>query len=204
MVVATSNRKYEAPGWDEIYSMLLSLARQIKSSGYKPEVIVGVSRGGWPPARVMSDLLENSNIANMKVEFYKDIGVRSEKPRITQPVTSQVTGKRVLVVDDVADSGRSLKVVANHLRKKKASELKVSTIYYKPHSIFRPDFYAKTTRKWIIFPWERMEAVRLIAKRLGSQKGKATSAIAKELKGSGINETLVNQLLSVEGLDRGA
>src|SRR5438046_1170240 len=98
--------------------MLLSLAKRIKSSGYKAEVIVGISRGGWPPARIMSDLLENSNIANMKVEFYKDIGVRSRKPRITQPVTANVTGKRVLVVDDVADSGHSLKVVANHLRRK--------------------------------------------------------------------------------------
>src|SRR5262249_27927239 len=163
--------------------------------GYKPEVIVGVSRGGWPPARIMSDLLENSNIANMKVEFYKDIGVSSERPRITQPVTSQVVGKRVLVVDDVADSGRSLKVVANHLRRKGAKELKVSTIYFKPHSIFRPDFYSRTTRKWIIFPWERLEAVRLIVKRLNSQKAKA-SAVVKELKGSGINERLVRELLS--------
>jgi uncharacterized protein len=180
--------------------MLLSLAKEIKASGYKPEVIVGVSRGGWPPARIMSDLLENSNIANMKVEFYKDIGVRSEKPRITQPVTSQVTGKRVLVVDDVADSGRSLKVVADHLRRKGARELKVSTIYYKPQSIFRPDFYAKTTRKWIIFPWERLEAVRLIAKRFDSQRAKA-SVIIKELKGSGINERLVRQLLRVQDLD---
>jgi uncharacterized protein len=180
--------------------MLLSLAKQVKGSGYRPEVIVGVSRGGWPPARIMSDLLENSNLANMKVEFYKDIGVRSDRPRITQPVTSQVTGKRVLVVDDVADSGRSLKVVASHLRRKGAKELKVSTIYYKPHSIFRPDFYARTTRKWIIFPWERLEAVRLIAKRFDSQRAKA-STIIKELKGSGINERLVRLLLSVQDLD---
>lgn len=199
-IVNNSNRKYEAPSWDEIYDMLVSLAKEIKSSGYMPEVIVGVSRGGWPPARVMSDLLQNSNIANMKVEFYKDIGVRSKKPRITQPVTSQVTGKRVLVVDDVADTGHSLKVVANHLMRKKARDLKVSTIYLKPQSVFRPDFYAKTTRKWIIFPWERLEAVRLIAKRFDSGNANA-SKIAKELQGSGIGPKLVRQLLSIDGHD---
>jgi uncharacterized protein len=176
--------------------MLLTLAKKIKKSGYKPDIIVGVSRGGWPPARIMSDLLENSHVANMRVEFYKDIGVRSKKPRITQPVTADVTGKKVLVVDDVADTGHSLKAVANHLRRMKTGDVKVCTIYMKPQSIFRPDFYVRSTRKWIIFPWERLEAVRLI-----SRKNKATvatvSAIAKQLKGSGISGDLVKRIWSV-------
>jgi len=110
LVVETSNPKYEAPGWDAIYQMLLDLAQQIRKDQYKPEIIVGVSRGGWPPARVMSDLLQNPNLANLKVEFYRDIGVRNKKPRITQPVTMEVVGKRVLVVDDVSDTGHSLRV----------------------------------------------------------------------------------------------
>lgn len=180
--------------------MLLSLADEIKHSGYRPDVIVGVSRGGWPPARIMSDLLENSHIANMKVEFYKDIGVRSKKPRITQPVTSEVTGRRVLVVDDVADSGHSLRVVANHLRRRGVKELKVCTIYMKPQSVYRPDFFAKTTRKWIIFPWERLEAVRLIARRLNADDVKV-SPVVRELRGSGMSGTLVRRLLSVYSYD---
>src|SRR5438046_10094998 len=102
--------------------MLLDLARQIKKDRYKPEIIVGVSRGGWPPARVMSDLLQNPNLANMKVDFYKDIGVRNKKPRITQPVTMEVVGKRVLVVDDVSDTGHSLRVVGDHLRSNPVNE----------------------------------------------------------------------------------
>jgi uncharacterized protein len=190
------NSKYEAPAWDEIYDMLLSLAERIKDSGFRPDVIVGVSRGGWPPARIMSDLLENSHIANLKVEFYKGIGIRSRKPRITQPVTAEVADKRVLVVDDVADSGHSLRVVANHLRRKGTKELKVCTIYMKPMSIFKPDFYAMTTRKWIIFPWERLEAIRLIAKRFNSDKAKVSS-VSRELKGSGISNRLVKQLWSI-------
>ena len=192
----TPNPKYEAPSWDQIYDMLLTLAKEIRHSGYRPDVIVGVSRGGWPPARIMSDLLENSNVANMKVEFYKDIGVRSSKPRITQPVTAEVKGKRVLVVDDVADSGQSLKVVAGHLRSKGAKELKVCTIYMKPQSIFHPDFHAKRTRKWIIFPWERLEAVRLISKRLNRGSAKV-SAVVRELKDSGMSSALVRRLLKV-------
>ncbi len=199
-VISTPNSKYEAPSWDQIYDMLVSLAERVKASGFEPDVIVGVSRGGWPPARIMSDLLENSQIANVKVEFYKDIGVRTKKPRITQPVTTEVTGKKVLVVDDVADTGHSLKVVANHLRLKRARDLKVCTIYMKPISIFKPDFYARTTRKWIIFPWERLEAVRLIAKRFNSDKATASSVI-RELKNSGMSSRLVRQLWSILSYD---
>lgn len=188
------NPKYVAPGWDEIYDMLVELARRIRKSGYQPQVIVGVSRGGWPPARVMSDLLENQNLANLKVEFYKDIGVRAKLPKITQPVTSEVAGKVVLVVDDVADSGHSLRVVTSHLRRKGAREIKVCTLYLKPTSVFKPDFYARKTSKWIIFPWERLEAVRLTSRRF-NPNGIRVSSIIGELKGSGMSGKLVRQLL---------
>lgn len=188
------NPKYVAPTWDEVYVMMIELARQIKSSGYSPQVIVGVSRGGWPPARVMSDLLENPNLANMKVEFYKNIGVTAQRPKITQPVTSEVIGKRVLVVDDVADSGQSLRIAHRHLRQKGAQEIRFCTIYLKPKSIFKPNHYAKTTSKWIIFPWERLEAINLIKRNLRS-KGKTISVI-RELKGSGLNASLIRKLLA--------
>ena len=189
-----SNPRFEAPSWEQIYGMLISLAVQVRKSGFKPEVIVGVSRGGWPPARIMSDLLENQNLANMKVVFYKNIGVRNKRPVITQPVTSKVSGKRVLVVDDVSDSGHSLRAVANHLRRRGAREIRVCTLYVKPDSVFVPDYYTRKTSKWIIFPWERLEAVRLLTKRAPS-KGAGTGTVVEKLKGSGLSARLVKQLL---------
>ena len=174
--------------------MLMELAVRIRDSSFSPEVIVGVSRGGWPPARVMSDLLQNQNLANLKVVFYKDIGVRSRRPVITQPVTSEVSGKRVLVVDDVADSGLSLRVVSNHLKRRGAREIRVCTLYLKPHSVFTPDYYAKETKKWVIFPWERLEAVRQIGRRVRADNGNV-SAVVKQLKDSGMSSRLVRQLL---------
>jgi len=187
------NPKFEAPSWDEIYELLLSLAMRIRETGYVPEVIVGVSRGGWPPARVMSDLLENQNLANMKVVFYKDIGVRNRAPVITQPVTSEVTGKRVLVVDDVADSGLSLREVSKHLKRKGARDIKVCTIYLKPKSVFTPDFYARKTTKWVIFPWERLETLRLISRRL-AKGNNGISGLVRELRNSGLTPRLIKQL----------
>jgi len=176
---------------------MLGLGRKVKESGFKPDVIVGVSRGGWPPARIMSDLLSNPNLANMKVEFYKDIGVRSKRPRITQQVTADVQNKKVLVVDDVADSGLSLRAVRNHLRHKSTDEVRVCTIYYKPHSIYTPDYFAKKTSSWIIFPWERLETLRLLSKKLGANNSHLASKIVKELKGSGLRPKLVRRLLSI-------
>src|SRR5437879_9474278 len=181
--------------------MLLDLAQQIRRDEYKPEVIVGVSRGGWPPARVMSDLLQNPNLANPRVEFYKDIGVRNKKPRITQPVTMEVVGKRVLVVDDVSDTGHSLRVAANHLRRKPVKELRVCTIFMKPQSIYRPDYYSRTTRKWIIFQWERLEARHLISKRLKENRRRVSSTV-RALKDSAKSANLVRQLLKIDALDR--
>jgi hypoxanthine phosphoribosyltransferase len=189
--------KYIAPSWDDIYDLMVNLGRRIKESKFKPDVIVGVSRGGWPPARIMSDLLNNPNLANMKVEFYKDIGVRSKSPRITQPVTSDVQNKKVLVVDDVADSGQSLRAVRNHLRRKGTEEIRVCTIYYKPHSIYIPDYFAKRTSSWIIFPWERVETIRLLSKKLERNNGHLASQIVRELRGSGLSPKLVRQLFSI-------
>ncbi len=189
-----SNPKFEAPSWDEVYEMLLGLASRIRKSEYGPEVIVGVSRGGWPPARIMSDLLENQNLANMKVVFYKDIGVRNRTPVITQPVTSEVSGKRVLVVDDVSDSGLSLRVVHRHLKRKGARDIKVCTIYLKPRSVFKPDFYSRKTKKWVIFPWERLETLRLISHKLGKDEGGGTRLVG-ELRNSGLSPRLIKQLL---------
>ena len=190
------NPKYVAPGWDEVYGMMIGLAREVKNSDYSPQVIVGVSRGGWPPARIMSDLLENSNLANMKVEFYTNIGVTAKTPKITQPVTSEVSGRRVLVVDDVADSGHSLRVATRHLKQKGARQIEVCTLYMKPSSVFKPDHFARTTAKWVIFPWERLEAVKLIKKNLGSRG--TTKNIVRELKGSGFNPPLIRKLIALD------
>src|SRR5213592_2397291 len=176
--------------------MLLDLAQQIRKDRYKPEVIVGVSRGGWPPARIMSDLLENPNLANMKVEFYKNIGVTAQRPKITQPVTSDVVGKRVLVVDDFADSGYSLRVTVKHLAQKGAREIRVCTLYLKPKSVFKPNHYARTTSKWVIFPWERLEAIRLIKGNFKS--GGNTRAVIRELKGSGLSASLIRRLSALD------
>ncbi len=187
--------EFEAPSWDEIYDMLLALADMIRRDGFSPNVIVGVSRGGWPPARVMSDLLGNVELANVRVEFYRGVAETGSKPIITQPLSMPVKGKKVLIMDDVADTGKSLELVKKHVLEHKVSEVKIATIYYKPWSIIMPDYYIRVTRRWVIFPWERKETVRNLIERC-IRSGTPVDVAKQKLIEGGMDERLVNRFIS--------
>ena len=187
-----SEIELEIPSWEQIYEMLLNLADKIKKDGFKPDVLVGVCRGGWPPTRVLSDLLENPQLANVKVEFYAGVAETKGEPVITQPVSVSVMGKKVLVVDDVTDTGESLRLVKQHLDEMGATEVKVATIYYKPWSKLVPDYYEKKTSKWIVFPWERKESVTSLIKKY-LKNGKSVEEAKRKLIESGMNKEQVER-----------
>jgi len=186
--------EFEIPTWDKIYEFLLSLAEKIREDNFKPDVIVGVSRGGWPPARVMSDLLENPEIANVKAEFYLGVAETKGEPLITQPVSVSVRNKKVLLMDDVADTGKSLRLVRAHLKEKGATEVKIATIYYKPWSVVIPDCYEKETSSWIIFPWERKETIKNVIKRYKKEE-KSVEEAKDKLVSSGLDSKLVERFV---------
>lgn len=185
---------FEVPTWNEIYEMLLDLAEKIRKNGFKPDVIVGVSRGGWPPARVLSDLLNTPNLANVKAEFYLGVAETKGEPTLTQPVSTAVLGKKVLIVDEVADTGKSLKLVKEHIIKKGAAEARIVTVYYKPWSIVMPDYYEKKTSRWIVFPWETKETIRKILKKC-TQKEKLVDEETAKLVEAGVSAELVRRFL---------
>jgi len=190
----SSEIEFEVPTWNQIYEMLLNLVEKIRKNGFKPDIIVGVSRGGWPPARVLSDLMSNPNLANVRAEFYLGVAETKEEPVLTQPVSMEVAGKKVLVVDEVADTGKSLKLVKEHVIEKGATEVKIATVYYKPWSIVKPDYYEKETSCWIVFPWEIKETVRKIVKKR-EKTGKPIGEEAAKLVKAGISPRLVEKFL---------
>lgn len=182
MAQSSFNWEFEIPTWERIYGLLLDLASKVRRNGFKPDVIVGVARGGWPPARVMSDLLENPEVASVKADFYSGVAENKGQPVITQSVSLSVKGKKILIVDDVADTGKSLALVKEHLKERGASEVKAATIYYKPWSEFTPDYFERKTSHWIVFPWERKETVRRILEKCrkdGVSSEKAMEILAR-------------------------
>jgi len=186
--------KFEAPSWNQIYELLLDLADRIRKDGFKPDIIVGVSRGGWPPARVLSDLLSIPNLANVRVEFYVGVAQTKCEPALTQPISVTVAGKRVLIVDEVADTGKTLKLVKEHVIGRGAVEARTATAYCKPRNIVKPDYCSKETGDWIIFPWEVKETIRKIITKC-KENGKPVGQEVEKLRKGGISDLLVERFL---------
>ncbi len=184
--------EFEVPTWRQIYSMLLSQAEEIRKSSFKPDIVIAVSRGGWLPARVLSDLLE-TGVGSVSVEFYVGVAETRKAPVLTQGVSVVVAGKKVLVVDDVTDSGESLKLVKAHVSQQGAKEIRVATVYCKPWSGVKPDYYARETRRWVVFPWEIKETVRKIVEKY---RDKATvNAVTAKLVKAGLPKHLAVRFL---------
>lgn len=147
--------------WDSTIAHCEELAAKIKD--FRPQMIIGLSRGGLVPARIMSDMLDVREVGILGVTFYKAMGKATDFPRITQELTMDLAGLRVLIVDDVADTGRSLMVAKDYLQRKGAKEIRIATIHYKPNSVFKPDYFVASTTAWIVYPWERHEIERELA-----------------------------------------
>ena len=186
--------EFEIPSWKQIYWFLLNLAKTIQNDGFNADIIVGVSRGGWLPARILSDLLENPKLANITAEFYMGTTKIRRQPIITQPVSVSVKDKKILLVDDVADTGESLKLVNSHLKEDGASEIKIATIYRKPWSTIVPDYYAKETCLWIVFPWEIKETIRKTVEKFRRQV-KTVKEIKEKLISMGLERKLVERFI---------
>ncbi len=93
----------------------------------------------------------------MQIGFYTGISKTEKAPIIYQDLPGHIYGRKLLLIDDVADTGVSLDFALKYLDMKKPAEIRVATLYYKPWSQFRPKYYVEETSDWIIFPHERYE-----------------------------------------------
>lgn len=157
---------FEYASWTEIHSGLINLAIRILSEGLTFDAVVAIAKGGYIPARIVSDLLGIENIGVITVKFYKKAGVKMAKPIIIHPLTIRVDGMRVLIVDDVVDSGRTMQLVVEEVMRHGASMVKTLALYVKPWSTFKPDYYIRETTKWVVFPWELIEVYNEMGKSI--------------------------------------
>ncbi len=171
--------KYLPVSWNKYHNLAQSLAAKIFASNIKPDEIVAIARGGLTLGHLLSDLLRIP-VSIITIQSYTDIQKQGEL-KITGKLQSPIKDKCILVVDDVADSGKTLVRAKKYLSRFRPSAMVTATLFYKPRSIVKPDFIAAATKKWILFPYEPAEMTLLISQNL-AKEGKSKTEIQIVLK----------------------
>ncbi len=159
------NLRFLHLSWDDIQRLTEALAEKIVASGFEPDVIVAVSRGGFDPARILCDQLGVRRLASVQVEAYDGMVKRLE-PAVILPVNDKLEGKNVLVVDDVSDSGASLLKVKEYIEGKSAREVRIATLHIKPWSKYMPHYFVESVDAWVVYPWELKECLLEVAEKM--------------------------------------
>lgn len=152
------------PTWEEIEMLADRLAQEL-SDGY--EVVLVVTRAGVFPASFLSERLGLRNITATSVVFYTELGETLPEPQFLNfPEPEVLRGKRVLIVDEVWDTGQTMAAVRRRVRQV-GGHPEVAVLHYKPtHTVVdeKPDYWAAETDKWVVYPWDpnRQEMLRSI------------------------------------------
>lgn len=148
----------------------LELGRQVLESGFRPNYIVGVWRGGTPVGIAVQELLDfygvETDHISIRTSSYHGLQKRDEKSDVRVHGLSYLTRQMnfddsLLIVDDVFDTGLSVKAIIDYLQKRSRrnmpEDVRVATAYFKParnRTDFKPDYCAQTTDEWLVFPHE--------------------------------------------------
>ncbi|MHA1713742.1 MAG: phosphoribosyltransferase [Candidatus Ranarchaeia archaeon] len=152
--------KVKILSWQDVYDYAFKTSQNIKTSDYRPNAIVGITRGGWVHARTQCDFLGIKDLYAVKVEHWGITARPDGSARLTVPITPDyIKGKNILVVDDVTDTGKSLTLAVDHLRSfKAAADIKTATLLHIKGSEFVPDFHSGEVEwAWFTFPWNYYE-----------------------------------------------
>jgi len=162
--------------WDDIVKWSRELAKKIKESGFKPDVVVAVARGGFIPARLICDFLGVENLLSLQSQHWTEAAKAAERAIIKFPYKIDLTGKKVLLVDDIVDTGESLALAKKYILENwRPKELRIATLQWiKPVAKIKPDYYLIEVTEWVWFqyPWTRLEDTYQFFKRMLSEEGK--------------------------------
>ncbi len=163
--------------WYYAYELCRDVSERIKAAGFMPDVIIGVARGGWYLARILCDFLLVKDLFSLKMEHWgmtATVTGRAElKYGLDSDAKHKLKGKRVLIADDVTDTGESIKLVLEYIRALEPADVRTATMHHKYTSSFVPDFYGELMRewRWIIYPWSVHEDIMELVSRVMLEHG---------------------------------
>ena len=146
--------------WELFGTAGRELAQMVADDGYRPDIILSIARGGLFVAGALGYALDVKNLHVTNVEFYTGVNERLPMPIMLPPLPNVIdlSGQKVLVADDVADTGRTLELV-HAFCEGHVAETRTVVIYEKPQSVIKPDYSWRSTEQWIDFPWSVLPPV---------------------------------------------
>ncbi|MBU2589231.1 MAG: phosphoribosyltransferase [Nanoarchaeota archaeon] len=153
----------------------------VKSSDFHPDVIIAIARGGLVPGRLFCDFLHIKNCYSIKVDHWGLTATKNGEAKLTHALNLDLEEKKVLVVDDVTDTGQSMDLAKKHISELNPKEIKTATLFHLTGSKYTPDFFGKEREwAWIVFPWNFTEDIVNIIRKIG--KDKSLEEIKKKLQ----------------------
>src|SRR5438874_11468964 len=146
--------------WSQLGVAARTLAEQVLRDGYRPDIVLAIARGGLLVAGALGYALGIKNTFTMNVEFYTGVDERLPLPMILPPVPDLLdfADFKVLIADDVADTGATLQLVKEFCAGKVA-EVRCAVLYEKPRSMVECEYVWRRTDRWITFPWSAKDPV---------------------------------------------
>ena len=193
--------KTKLVSWEEIVEWSKGLAEVIKSSGFRPDIVVAVARGGFIPARLLCDFLGVDNLLSVQSQHWTEAAKAAEKAILKYPYIVDARGLRILVVDDIVDTGETLKLARDFIEEKwSPSQVKTAALQWiSTVAKFKPDYYYIEVKDWVWFqyPWTRLEDTAQFIKRMMEETFKETG------KREWTYEEVVKGFLEWYGIDVG-
>lgn len=146
--------------WEYIYGLTRDVAEAVREAEFDPDVIVALARGGWFAGRCLCDFLALDDLTSLKIEHYVGTAAASGEAEIRYPMPDgSVEGKNVLVVDDITDTGESLRRAETYVRDRDPAAVRTATLQQAGESAADPDFVGERLAEWtwVIYPWNFIE-----------------------------------------------
>jgi len=153
--------------WEYIYGRCRAVAEDVRRAEFEPDVVVALARGGWFAGRCLCDFLGLDDLTSLKMEHYVGAAETGEGASVRYPLSEEaVAGKDVLLVDDIADTGESMRRAREHVAEYDTGTVRTATLQLLDTSEFEPDFVGERLAEWtwVVYPWNFIEdMVELVA-----------------------------------------
>ena len=159
--------------WDEVEAWSKAVSEKIQDSGWLPDTIIAISRGGYVPARLICDRLLIGELLSLQITHWPSAAQMAKEAGVKVPLNCDLGGKRILVVDDISDSGDTIIIAKDHIWTNcRPIEMRVATLQWiSESSKVTPDFFAEEVKGWYWYqyPWTRLEDIVGFIKRIVSE-----------------------------------